>query len=64
MKIDSIVTRGFINTYMIQKELQPHEIPMTPQLMKSDSAACDRYCIYLEEEKKDKVQKEMNSKKQ
>ena len=37
---------------------------MTPQLMKSVSAACDRYCIYLEEEKKDKVQKEMNSKKQ
>ena len=37
---------------------------MTPQLMKSVSAACDRYCIYLEEEKKDKVQKEINSKKQ
>ena len=49
---------------MIQKEIQPHEMPITPQLMKSVSAALDRYCLHLEEQEKDKLQKEIDSKKQ
>ena len=49
---------------MTQKELQPHEMPITPQLMKSVSAARDSYRLHLDEQKKDKEQKEINSKKQ
>ena len=30
LKIDSIVARRFINSYMIQIEIQPHEMPRTP----------------------------------
>ena len=29
LKIDSIVARHFINSYMIQKEIQPHQMPIT-----------------------------------
>ena len=58
------VARHFINSYMTQKEFQPHEMPITPQLMKSVSAARDSYRLHLDEQKKDKEQKEINSKKQ
>ena len=64
LKVDSIVARHFINSYMIQKEIQPHEMPITPQLMKFVIAACDRYRLHLEEQKKDKVQTEIASRKQ
>ena len=37
---------------------------ITPQLETSVSAAHDRYCLYLEEQKKNKVQKEIDSKEQ
>ena len=63
-KIDPIDSRCFINSYMIQKEIQAHEMPITPQLMKSVNALCDRYHLCFEEQKKDKVQKEIDSKKQ
>ena len=49
---------------MIQKEIQPHDMLITPQLMKSVSTARYRYCLHIEEQKKDKVQKEIDSKKQ
>ena len=64
LKIDSIVARRFINSYMIQIEIQPHEMPRTPQLIKSVSAARGRYRFCLEKQKKDKVPKEIDSKKQ
>ena len=64
LKISSIVARRFIHSYMIKKEIQPYEMPITPRLMKSVSAACDRYCLHLQEQKKDKVQKEIDSRKQ
>ena len=48
---------------MIQKRIQPYEMPVTPQLI-SVSAACVRYRLHLEELKKDKVQKETDSKMQ
>ena len=49
---------------MIQKGIQPYEMPLTPQLIKSVSAAWVRYRLHLEEQKKDKVQKEIDSKMQ
>lgn len=48
----------------IQKEIQPHEMPTTPQLMKSVSALRGRYFLRFDEQRKDKVQKEINSKNQ
>ena len=48
---------------MIQKEI-PHEMPITPQLMKFVSAARDRYRLHLEEQKKGKGQRAIDSKKQ
>ena len=39
-------------------------MPITPQLMRSVSAVRDKYRLHLEEQKKDKVQKEIDSKKQ
>ena len=53
-----------MNSYMIQKGIQPYEMPLTPQLIKSVSAAWVRYRLHLEEQKKDKVQKEIDSKMQ
>ena len=48
----------------IQQKIQPHEMPTRPQLMKSVSALRDRYFLRFEEQNKDKVQKEINSKNQ
>ena len=61
-KISSIFTRSFINSYLIQKEIQPHKMPITPQVMRPFGAACDRYRLHLEEEKKNKVQEDIDSK--
>ena len=62
MSIDSIVARRFMNDYMIQKGLHPHEMPITPQLMKSVSSARTRYNVYLEEAKKEKAKSEIDAK--
>ena len=45
----------------IQKEIQSHKMTITPELMKSVSTACGRYCLHFEEQKKDKAQKEIDS---
>ena len=63
MSIDSIVARRFMKDYMIQKGLHPHEMPITPQLMKSVSSARTRYNVYLEEAKKEKAKSEIDAKK-
>ena len=63
MSIDSIVARRFMNDYMIQKGLHPHEMPITPQLMKSVSSARTWYNVYLEEAKKEKAKSESDAKK-
>ena len=61
-KINSIFTRSFINSYLIQKEFQPHKMRITPQVMRPFGAACDSYRLHLEEEKKNKVQEDIDSK--
>ena len=48
----------------MQNKIQPHEMPITPEVMKSVSAARDRYRPHLEEQKKGKVRKEIDSRKQ
>ena len=37
-------------------------MPITPQVMRPFGAACDRYRLHLEEENKDKVQEDIDSK--
>lgn len=39
-------------------------MPVAPELTKSFSAARDRYHLHLEEQNKDRVQKEIDSRKQ
>ena len=57
LKTDSIVARHFVNSYMIQKEIEtsPDANNSTPQLVKYVSVARNRYHLHLEEQKKDKV---------
>ena len=46
------------------KEIQPYKMPVAPELTKPFSAARDRYRLHLEEQNKDRVQKEIDSRKQ
>ena len=61
LKIDSIVARLFINSYMIQKEIEPHQMPITHEICQ-----CSMWQILPSSwrTKKDKAQKEIDSKKQ
>ena len=59
LKIDSIIARRFIYSYMSQKEIQPHKILITPQLMKSVSTARDRYVVILKNGRKTKYKKKL-----
>ena len=59
------VERGFNNGNLVLKDYFKIDfiVPRRFTLMKSVSATHERYCLHLEEQKKDKVQNEIDSKK-
>ena len=54
LKIGSIVASNFMNSYVIQKEIQPHEMQISPQLMKSVSQHVTGIVFILKNRRKTK----------
>ena len=63
LKEDSFIARKFIIDYLNAKEVEPHEMVMNQQLVKSVKVSRQRYEIYLEK-KKNEVGRKVVDKKQ
>ena len=52
MQEKSIISKRLIKDYLVVNKLKPHEVILTPGLMKQVSLARAKYSIYLEQKKK------------
>ena len=59
MSPNTIIAKRIINDHMLSNDLAPHNIITSPAMIKSFWLAHQKYYIHLEEEKKNKVESEM-----
>ena len=59
MSPNSIIAKHIIKYHMLSNDLAPHNIIVSPAMIKSFRFACQKYYIHLGEEKKNKVKSEM-----
>ena len=63
-KEDSFIARKFIIDYLNAKQVEPHEMVMYQQLVKSVNASRQRYELYLEKKKNEESRKVVDKNKQ
>ena len=56
---NTIIAKHIIKDHMLSSDLAPHTIIISPAMIKSLRSADQKYYIHLEEEKKNKVESEM-----
>ena len=59
LSTNTIIAKPIIKVHIVFNDLAPHTIITSPAIVKSFILACQKYYIHLEEEKKNKVESEM-----
>ena len=59
MSPNKIIAKHIIKDHMLSNDVAPHTIIISPAMIKSLRLADQKYYIHLEEEKKNKVESEM-----
>ena len=56
MNPETVISKSVIKDHMLANKLNPYSIDISPAMVKSFKAAHSKYQLYLEEEKKKKIQ--------